>query len=494
MRYSVLIISALFLFACENEKTATSETIKVILAGKIENYSKGDILVQNWGQRILLELNEHGEFNTNLEIEGAEYLTFSHSRFRMQFFCEPGDSIYINYDIEGKDKSKHLQFSGDKALENNYLTQKLQSNSGSPKERQSDFIKEIKISDDSFLEELNRDKQSLDNELLALDNNLVNTNFIKYEEFSNKAEIVKKIVSRLTKKRQIFIPMFKNIYDPKGEISITEVDTLTSDELTNFVKDLDINNRELYTINKSHYVSSLQNAVSFFSPDYSLEVLKDEFAKMDVNYYNSKNQKIELFVKDSVVLEGYYYQLINSSISWNKIGIAKLLLAKISNDKWLDEIEARIMVKEEARKGQVVDFPEFQASRPTDEVFTKSHLLGKYTYIDFWATWCGPCKREIPSLKKLEKEYHDKNINFVSISIDSEKDYDKWKKMVKDLELTGIQLHVSAKNYNPIKDLLKINSIPRFVLLGPDGKTLHNDAPRPSSLGIRPLLNSLEEI
>ena len=43
---------------------------------------------------------------------------------------------------------------------------------------------------------------------------------------------------------------------------------------------------------------------------------------------------------------------------------------------------------------------------------------GKYVYIDVWATWCGPCIREIPSLKKLEKEYHNKNIAFVSISTD----------------------------------------------------------------------------
>merc|ERR1711916_38022 len=42
-------------------------------------------------------------------------------------------------------------------------------------------------------------------------------------------------------------------------------------------------------------------------------------------------------------------------------------------------------------------------------------LQGKYVYIDVWATWCGPCIQEIPSLKKIEKQYHNKNIEFVSI-------------------------------------------------------------------------------
>ena len=59
-------------------------------------------------------------------------------------------------------------------------------------------------------------------------------------------------------------------------------------------------------------------------------------------------------------------------------------------------------------------------------------LKGKYVYIDVWATWCGPCLAEIPHLKKVEAAYHDKNIVFLSISIDVKKDYEKWKKFVTD--------------------------------------------------------------
>ena len=57
-------------------------------------------------------------------------------------------------------------------------------------------------------------------------------------------------------------------------------------------------------------------------------------------------------------------------------------------------------------------------------------LSGKLIYIDVWATWCGPCLKEMPSLKKLVKEYKGKNVEFVSISIDHKKDYEKWRKMV----------------------------------------------------------------
>ena len=120
-------------------------------------------------------------------------------------------------------------------------------------------------------------------------------------------------------------------------------------------------------------------------------------------------------------------------------------------------------------------------------------LQGRYVYIDIWATWCEPCKAEIPFLKKLEDKYHKKKITFVSISIDSEKDHNVWKEMVAEKELSGIQLF-SDKDWNSefIKNYL-VNSIPRFILIDPEGKIISADAPRPSQGEIISiLLNQLE--
>lgn len=116
---------------------------------------------------------------------------------------------------------------------------------------------------------------------------------------------------------------------------------------------------------------------------------------------------------------------------------------------------------------------------------------GKYVYIDVWATWCGPCRAEIPHLKNLEKEMHGKNVEFVSISIDAQKDHDKWKKFVDDKQLGGVQL-MADKDWN--SDFVKaygINGIPRFILIGPDGKIVNSDAPRPSSAEIKKILTDL---
>ncbi|HET8855529.1 MAG TPA: TlpA disulfide reductase family protein, partial [Salinimicrobium sp.] len=119
-------------------------------------------------------------------------------------------------------------------------------------------------------------------------------------------------------------------------------------------------------------------------------------------------------------------------------------------------------------------------------------LQGKYVYIDVWATWCGPCLREIPDLKKLEDEYKGENIHFVSLSIDTEEDYDKWKKMVTEKELGGIQVIADNAWNSEFIQNYAINGIPRFILLDPQGKIVSADAPRPSNPELKELFKSLE--
>lgn len=118
-------------------------------------------------------------------------------------------------------------------------------------------------------------------------------------------------------------------------------------------------------------------------------------------------------------------------------------------------------------------------------------LRGKYVYIDVWATWCGPCRAEIPHLKKIEEKYHNKKIEFVSISVDTKKDYEKWKKFVTEKELGGIQLFADSDwNSQFIKEY-NINGIPRFILIDPQGKIVNANADRPSSPRLVEVLDGL---
>jgi len=119
-----------------------------------------------------------------------------------------------------------------------------------------------------------------------------------------------------------------------------------------------------------------------------------------------------------------------------------------------------------------------------------SDLKGKYVYIDCWATWCGPCLGELPSLKILEEKMSRKNIYFVSISTD--RDEAAWEKKVKTDKLGGIQLNIHGDR--SFMDAYMINSIPRFILLDKEGNIVNSNMTRPSNPETLKTLMSLKGI
>ena len=125
------------------------------------------------------------------------------------------------------------------------------------------------------------------------------------------------------------------------------------------------------------------------------------------------------------------------------------------------------------RDGNVVDFSAFR---------------GKYVYIDMWASWCVPCLREVPELQKLEKELKNKNVTFVSISIDANRE--AWKNKMEEKNMHGHQL------WNPGSTLgkaLNVKGIPFFAIYDPDGNLYMYGAPRPSQgRGLVELLEGLK--
>ena len=119
--------------------------------------------------------------------------------------------------------------------------------------------------------------------------------------------------------------------------------------------------------------------------------------------------------------------------------------------------------------------PNFNCTDLSGKKVSLSDFKGKYVYIDIWATWCGPCQREIPHLQKLEEKYHGKDIYFVSISCD--KNRKAWENRVR-AGLKGIQLHFV--NGDTFMNDYMIKGIPRFILLDKEGKIISVDMSRPS--------------
>jgi thiol-disulfide isomerase/thioredoxin len=130
-------------------------------------------------------------------------------------------------------------------------------------------------------------------------------------------------------------------------------------------------------------------------------------------------------------------------------------LARLSNKKLDPDFvkiesengaQAILAISEHRKEGQLTakmnnaPSPDFDYENHKGGKTKLSDLKGKYVYIDLWATWCAPCRAEIPFLQKVEEKYHGKNIEFVSISVDVQKDHEKWQKLVTDKQLGGIQL------------------------------------------------------
>lgn len=120
--------------------------------------------------------------------------------------------------------------------------------------------------------------------------------------------------------------------------------------------------------------------------------------------------------------------------------------------------------------------PDFSFQDINGKTVTLKSLEGKYVLIDVWASWCGPCRAEIPYLTKLEKKFHGKNIHFMSLSVDT--DTNAWKSMVKKEDMGGIQANIG--NNKSFMNDFGIKGIPRFILLGKDGKVISSDFMRPS--------------
>ena len=152
---------------------------------------------------------------------------------------------------------------------------------------------------------------------------------------------------------------------------------------------------------------------------------------------------------------------------------------KKTTDSWLERKTAVDNMPKEGEPAIDFNYPDIEGNK-----FSLANFKGNLVYVDVWATWCGPCIAEIPSLQQLETDYHDKNITFMSISVD--KDQEAWKNMVAEKELGGVQLWADSGGLSENYDIM---SIPRFMLFDAEGNVISTNAPRPSTEEIRELLD-----
>ena len=162
----------------------------------------------------------------------------------------------------------------------------------------------------------------------------------------------------------------------------------------------------------------------------------------------------------------YLYRYFTYQLSLDDL---KATRAKISpalaNSPYVKDFDGIIKQLEHVQIGQVA--PEFSLPDTAGVSVSLSDFRGKYVLLDFWASWCPPCRKENPNVVNAFQQYKDKNFTIVGISLD--KDKAKWQKAIADDHLTWA--HVSDLKYwdSEIPALYGVRGIPANVLLDPNG-------------------------
>lgn len=191
--------------------------------------------------------------------------------------------------------------------------------------------------------------------------------------------------------------------------------------------------------------------------------------------------------------------LLNANQNSLTAGTARYIISQIGNlnlqNKFKGEfintiIEnekvAVLKVKEEkskpkSSKDKATGSP--QLTDLTDKIFDFSKYKGKVVYVDFWASWCAPCRKEFPFSKKMHEslsETEKEKIVFLYISIDDLAE--TWKNAVKTLELGGFENGFSPGGWGAeVVQKFNITGIPRYMILNKAGEIIEKDAKRPSN-------------
>ena len=147
---------------------------------------------------------------------------------------------------------------------------------------------------------------------------------------------------------------------------------------------------------------------------------------------------------------------------------------KISNRQYNIEVMQKINFNiNNALSKAVVEVnsiaPDFTAPDPEGNQITLSEILGKVTILDFWASWCRPCRLENPNFVKLYDKYHEKGLNIISVSLDRENQKSRWIKAIEKDNLSWYNVSNLKYWQDPVALMYNITSIPATFILDDKG-------------------------
>lgn len=232
----------------------------------------------------------------------------------------------------------------------------------------------------------------------------------------------------------------------------------------------------------------IANQATIYFPEFVAKIIKE---KATGDNLNEKIGNLRNSGADVRLLERMEVKVITEYIENNKGETPKdELIAEVKSvaedkpqyQEWIDAIKG---YKSYLKRGDAA--PDDILFDPEGKEVRLSDFKGKYLFIDFWASWCTYCIKEMPALDKIKDKFADSDIQFIAISVDENKG--NWEKAMKRLNLNENQYLVSSQE---LSDKLRLGTIPRYIIYDKENLMLYPDAPHPSQpQELIDLLNSL---
>lgn len=445
MKRLILVLCAISIIACKQDPKVDY----AILSGKVENSTAKKAKLNNSNFDIEISIDENGMFSDTLRIPENGFYSFYIGREYTPVYLSKGNQINVSVDAKNFDES--ITYSGEGSVENNYLaakalgTIKATSNAAQFYSMDESIFK-------TKLSEMKTNNESLLNELVDADKDFV----------------------ALEKKNLVFdnYAMITNYKNRHGYYTKKEGFEVSEDFIPEELKQMTYDDEDAYKSSKSYKDLAFGNTLD----DLFSKLGDDSNAVTAEQLEQIKSLKIPALKNDVI---DYLGSFLVSPANPNMESVYNFFLENTTKDDTKKSLTETFEKNKDLVRGKPSpQFMNYENHKGGEMSLTD--LKGKYVYVDVWATWCGPCIREIPSLKEVEKQFHNENIAFVSTSIDEVKNHDKWINMVNDKALGGVQL-MADNDWNSkfVKDYA-IQGIPRFILIDPDGNIVSADAPRPS--------------
>jgi thiol-disulfide isomerase/thioredoxin len=426
----------------------TTPKTTIVLSGKITNTEVGKIWIKGESFEKEINLKPDGTFSEKLPIDYEGIYAIETSKNRMPIYFFKDSKISLTADDTNFNST--LKYTGKGSIENQYIAKKTIITS------QISF-EDYKLNETEFLNKLETTINSVKN---LFQTTKFSDDYFKQKETLNLHYLEQKNIlfyNRFNDKISVNFPK----YDKKMDLD-KESDFLFSWEYQDIVM-------------TKFYENIKGDETGFTSAKYAIPEIKA------LKSQSIKNRLILYSINDINIENANYKNIYNDFISiTNDPKIKESLTFNYNNVNNFLAVQT----------GE--SSPTFNYENQKGGKTSLESLKGKYVYIDVWATWCGPCLKEIPSLEKVEEQFQGKNIVFVSISVDNSKDREKWSNLVTEKKMSGIQLLADKELNSKFIREYNILGIPRFILIDTNGNIVNAQASRPSDPKLIELLNSLQ--